>query len=103
MKKILALILAAMMLLALAPAASADVPADWAPFAENVTIKVAVYDRGQEGVPPVEDNYWTKWIQQNFGDKYNITVQYVAIPRSDVMNKYSMLAAAEDRSTASSR
>ena len=99
MKKILALILAAMMLLALAPAASADVPADWAPFAENVTIKVAVYDRGQEGVPPVEDNYWTKWIQQNFGDKYNITVQYVAIPRSDVMNKYSMLAAAEDLPT----
>ena len=99
MKKILALILAAMMLLALVPAASADVPADWAPFAENVTIKVAVYDRGQEGVPPVEENYWTKWIQENFGDKYNITVQYVAIPRSDVMNKYSMLAAADDLPT----
>ncbi len=99
MKKILALLLAAMMLLALVPAASADVPADWAPFAENVTIKVAVYDRGQEGVPPVEDNYWTKWIQQNFGDKYNITVQYVAIPRTDVMNKYSMLAAADDLPT----
>lgn len=99
MKKILALILAAMMLLAMVPAASADVPADWAPFAENVTIKVAVYDRGQEGVPPVEDNYWTKWIQENFGDKYNITVQYVAIPRTDVMNKYSMLAAAEDLPT----
>ena len=99
MKKILALLLAAMMLLALVPAASADVPADWAPFAENVTIKVAVYDRGQEGVPPVEDNYWTKWIQQNFGDKYNVTVQYVAIPRTDVMNKYSMLAAADDLPT----
>ncbi|MBR2853643.1 MAG: sugar ABC transporter substrate-binding protein, partial [Clostridia bacterium] len=99
MKKILALVLAVMMLLALVPAASADVPADWAPFAENVTIKVAVYDRGQEGVPPVEENYWTKWIQENFGDKYNITVQYVAIPRTDVMNKYSMLAAADDLPT----
>ncbi len=99
MKKILALILTAMMLLAMVPAASADVPADWAPFAENVTIKIAVYDRGQEGVPPVEDNYWTKWIQENFGDKYNITVKYVAIPRTDVMNKYSMLAAAEDLPT----
>ena len=99
MKKILALVLAVMMLLALVPAASADVPADWTPFAENVTIKVAVYDRGQEGVPPVEENYWTKWIQENFGDKYNITVQYVAIPRTDVMNKYSMLAAADDLPT----
>ena len=99
MKKILALVLAAMMLLALVPAASADVPADWAPFAENVTISVAVYDRGQEGVPPVEENYWTKWIQSNFGDKYNVTVKYVAIPRSDVMNKYSMLAAADDLPT----
>ena len=52
MKKILALVLAAMMLLALVPAASADVPADWAPFAENVTISVAVYDRSRKTTGP---------------------------------------------------
>ncbi len=64
----------------------------WEPFAENVTIKIPVYDRGKEGVPPVTDNYWTKWIQENFGDKYNITVQFEAIPRGDVLNAYTLLA-----------
>ncbi len=94
MKKILALALAAMLLLALLPTAVAEEP-----FAENVTITLPVYDRGQAGVPNVEDNYWTKWIQENFGDKYNVTVKYVAIPRTDVMTKYSMLAAADDLPT----
>ena len=99
MKKLLALTLAAMMMLSLLPMASAEGTTAWEPFAENVTITIPVYDRGQAGVPNVEDNYWTKWIQENFGDKYNITVKYVAIPRTDVMTKYSMLAAAEDLPT----
>ncbi|MBP5725707.1 MAG: hypothetical protein J6Y48_01405, partial [Clostridia bacterium] len=83
MKKILALVLTAVMMLSLLPLAAAET-AGWEPFAENVSITVPVYDRGQAGVPNVESNYWTKWIQENFGDKYNITVNYVAIPRSDV-------------------
>ena len=99
MKKLLALTLAAMMMLSLLPMASAEEATAWEPFAENVTITIPVYDRGQAGVPNVEDNYWTKWIQENFGDKYNVTVKYVAIPRTDVMTKYSMLAAAEDLPT----
>ena len=99
MRKILALALAAIMMLSLLPMAAAEEAATWEPFAENVTITIPVYDRGQAGVPNVEDNYWTKWIQENFGDKYNITVKYVAIPRSDVMTKYSMLAAAQDLPT----
>ncbi|MBR1586154.1 MAG: sugar ABC transporter substrate-binding protein [Clostridia bacterium] len=98
MKKILALALAAIMMLSLLPMAVAE-EAAWEPFAENVSITIPVYDRGQAGVPNVESNYWTQWIQENFGDKYNITVNYVAIPRSDVMTKYSMLAAAEDLPT----
>lgn len=73
--------------------------ASWEPFAENVTITVPVYDRSKEGYPAVDDNYWTQWVQSEFGDKYNVTVQYVAIPRSDVMTKYSMLIAAGDTPT----
>ncbi len=99
MKKLLAILLALSVMLGMTAAASADVPADWAPFAENVSITIPVYDRGQAGVPNVEGNYWTRWIQENFGDKYNITVNYVAIPRSEVMTKYSMLAAADDLPT----
>lgn len=71
----------------------------WEAFGDNVTLKVAVYDRGVEGVPTVDDNYWTKWVQENFGDKYNITVQYVPITRTDVMTDYALLAAADDLPT----
>lgn len=64
----------------------------WEAFADNVTLKVPVYDRGAEGVPDVTNNYWTNWVQENFGDKYNITVEYVPITRSDVMTDYALLA-----------
>lgn len=71
----------------------------WEPFAEKVTLKVPVYDRSKEGYPAVDDNYWTKWVQKEFGDKYNVEVQYVAIPRSDVMTKYNLLIAAGETPT----
>ncbi len=99
MKKILALVLMAALMLSLLPAAVADVPADWEPFAERVTITVPVYDRSKVGYPAVDDNYWTRWIQKEFGDKYNVDVQYVPIPRGDVMMTYSKLIAAKQTPT----
>lgn len=71
----------------------------WEPFAENVSIDIPVYDRGQEGVPAIGENYWETWIQENFGDAYNITVNFVPITRSDVLTSYSLLAAADDLPT----
>lgn len=71
----------------------------WEPFAENVTISIPVYDRGVEGVPAIGENYWETWIQENFGDQYNITVEFEPITRSDVLTSYSLLAAAEDLPT----
>lgn len=71
----------------------------WEAFADNVTLRVPVYDRGVEGVPNVSDNYWTKWVQENFGDKYNITVEYVPITRSDVLTSYALLAAGQELPT----
>lgn len=71
----------------------------WEAFAENVTIKIPVYDRGAEGVPAIGENYWEKWIQENFGDLYNITVEFVPITRSDVLTSYSLLAADSDLPT----
>lgn len=38
---------------------SDQVENNWEPFAENVTLRVPVYDRGVEGVPDVTNNYWT--------------------------------------------
>ena len=109
MKRALSLLLIAVMVMGLCsvavaegfekPTANPTLPADWAPFAENVTITVPVYDRSKAGYPAVDDNYWTKWIQSEFGDKWNITVKYVPIPRGDVMTKYNMLIAAKDSPT----
>jgi len=97
MKKLVSLLLALCLVIGIASFAGADEAAtgiaSWEPFAERVTITVPVYDRSKAGYPAVDDNYWTKWIQANFGDKYNIDVQYVAIPRGDVMTKYSLLIA----------
>ena len=104
MKKFVSLLLTLALVLSLgiASVASAEEAAgmaSWEPFAERVKITVPVYDRSKEGYPAVDDNYWTRWVQENFGDKYNIDVQYVAIPRGDVMTKYSLLIAADDTPT----
>lgn len=71
----------------------------WEAFDSTVTLRIPVYDRGVEGVPAVEDNYWTKWIQENFGDKYNIDVEFVGITRSDVLTDYALLAADQNLPT----
>ena len=102
MKRILSLALALVMMLSLVSFASAEEATGmsaWEPFAERVKITVPVYDRSKAGYPAVDDNYWTKWIQSEFGDKWNIDVQYVAIPRGDVMTKYSLLIAGGDTPT----
>jgi putative aldouronate transport system substrate-binding protein len=62
-------------------------------FAENVTIQIPVYDRAFEGWNP-SDNYYTKWIQENFGDKYNVTVEFVSIGRSTEVTDYTQMLAA---------
>ena len=69
------------------------------PFAERVHITVPVYDRSKEGYPAVDDNYWTRWIQAEFGDMVNADVEYVAIPRGDVMTKYNLLITAGETPT----
>lgn len=96
MKRIVSLLMALCMVLSMAAVATAEEAtgmASWTPFEEKVTITVPVYDRSKAGYPAVDDNYWTQWIQKEFGDKWNIDVKYVAIPRGDVMLKYNMLIA----------
>ncbi len=102
MKRIVSLFLVLAMMLSMTAIASAEEAtgmAAWTPFEERVTITVPVYDRSKAGFPAVDDNYWTQWIQKEFGDKWNIEVDYVAIPRGDVMTKYAMLIAAKDTPT----
>ena len=62
-------------------------------FANTVTIKIPVYDRAFEGWD-VTNNYYTQWIQKQFGDKYNVKVQYVAIGRTTEVADYMQMIAA---------
>lgn len=105
LKKLLCLALIAALSLSLLPmAATAEAapgasPEGMEPFENRVKITVPVYDRSKEGYPAVDDNYWTRWVQKEFGDKYNVDVEYIAIPRGDVMTKYSLLIAGGDTPT----
>ena len=52
-----------------------------------VELKVEVFDRGKPGQAPVDNNYWTKSIQEKFGDKNNITMKFVTVPRAQEVDK----------------
>ncbi len=62
-------------------------------FDKKVTIQIPVYDRAFEGWN-VTDNTYTQWVQAEFGDKYNVNVEYVAVGRStEVADFMQMLGA----------
>ena len=61
-------------------------------FKETVTIQIPVYDRAFESWN-VTDNYYTRWIQSEFGDKYNVNVEFVAITRTTEVNDFMQMLA----------
>ncbi len=71
----------------------------WTAFDETVTLRIGTYDRGAEGIDPVTDNGYTQYVQEQFGDAYNIQLEFVPITRSDVMTDYALLAASDDLPT----
>lgn len=64
------------------------------PNSKPVTLNVEVFDRGTPGQPDLNNNYWTKYINDNFGKKYNVTVKFVPVPRSQEVDKLNVLMAA---------
>ena len=64
--------------------------------AAPVEIKMPVYDRGVQGEPPVDNNYWTKWMQEKALKDINVKVTYVPIPRNQDVDKFNMLLAANE-------
>ncbi len=93
MKRFLTLFLALALILCAIPA-MADAPADVFRFPEQVTLKVSIFDRGATGQTAVDNNFWTQWIQQEFGDPRNIKMEWSVIPRSEEVAKLNMLMAA---------
>ena len=62
-------------------------------YPEQIEIKIPVYDRGNAGQANVTDNYWTRYVQQEFGDKHNIKVTYISIPRKEEVTMFNQLLA----------
>lgn len=65
---------------------------------DAVTLRVEVFDRGNApaGAGPVTNNYWTQWIQKNFGDPNNIKMEFVPVPRNQEVDKLNVLMATGD-------
>ncbi|MBY0012479.1 ABC transporter substrate-binding protein [Paenibacillus typhae] len=61
-------------------------------FKDKVTLDIPVYERAFEGWN-VTDNYYTRWVQKEFGDKYNIDVNYIPITRKSEVIDYEQLLA----------
>lgn len=102
MKRLLAILLTTLTLLTLTPGALATEetssgfnPLDYGmeAFEAPVTIKIPIFDRARDDVPDVVDNYYTRWIQENFGNNLNVTVEFIPITRTDTMSSYNMLLA----------
>ncbi|SET09671.1 ABC transporter substrate-binding protein [Paenibacillus sp. NFR01] len=79
-----------------APAETADAKGDYTDyskgFPEKVNLDIPVYERAFEGWN-VTDNYYTRWIQKEFGDKYNVKVNFVPITRSSEVTDFEQLLA----------
>ena len=70
------------------PSSSASAPQ------EHRTLTVEVFDRGKPGQPDLNNNFWTKYINDNFGKQFNVTVNFVPVPRAQEVDKLNVLMAA---------
>lgn len=61
-----------------------------------VTLTVEVFDRGIQGQPDLNNNMWTRYINDNFGKPNNITVEFVPVLRSQEIDKLNILMAANE-------
>ena len=60
-----------------------------------VELRVEVFDRALPGYQ-ADNNYWTKWIQKNFGDPNNITMKFVPVVRLHEIERLNVLMASND-------
>lgn len=62
--------------------------------APPVTLTVEVFDRGIQGQPDLNNNTWTKYVNEKFGKPNNAIVKFVPVPRSQEIDKLNVLMAA---------
>ncbi|MCM3628705.1 extracellular solute-binding protein [Paenibacillus glycanilyticus] len=79
------------------PAASNDgSPAAEASSGPVETLTVEVFDRGIQGQPDLNNNTWTKYVNEKFGKPNNAVVKFVTVPRSQEVDKLNVLMAANE-------
>jgi putative aldouronate transport system substrate-binding protein len=59
-----------------------------------VELTVEVFDRGIQGQPDLNNNFWTRYINDNFGKQYNVNVTFIPVVRSQEVDKLNILMAA---------
>lgn len=64
------------------------------PNENPVTLTVEVFNRGNPGQAPLDNNYWTKYVNDNFGKKFNTTVKFVPVTRTQEVDKLNIMMAA---------
>ncbi len=74
---------------------SSDTPKE-EPKKDPVTLRIELFDRNNTpaGADPITNNFFTKYIQENFGNPNNIKIEWVTIPRSEEVDKLNVLMAA---------
>ncbi|MCM1539939.1 MAG: hypothetical protein NC121_01630 [Blautia sp.] len=71
-------------------------------FENTVTLNIPVYQRATpNGAADAGDNYWTAWIQKEFGEQYNIDVNFKdwVIPRGQENDSYALWASTQSLPT----
>ncbi|MCM1063317.1 MAG: hypothetical protein NC420_02405 [Eubacterium sp.] len=71
-------------------------------FENTVTLNIPVYQRATpNGAADAGENYWTAWIQKEFGEKYNIDVNFKdwVIPRGQENDSYALWASTQSLPT----
>lgn len=84
LRKMLVVLLAGAMLLSVTACGKSN---------SKVTLRIPIYQRATpNGAADAADNYWTKWVQTEFGDKHGYTVEFVAFERNKENEKYANMA-----------
>lgn len=73
---------------------TASTAASAAPSGPPVTLTVEVFDRGVQGQPDLNDNTWTRYVNEKFGKPNNAIVKFVPVPRSQEVEKLNVMMAA---------
>ncbi|WP_241242833.1 extracellular solute-binding protein [Paenibacillus whitsoniae] len=66
------------------------------PSGPPTTLTVEIFDRGIQGQPDLNNNTWTRYINDNFGKQNNAIVKFVPVPRSQEIDKLNVLMAANE-------